>query len=73
MGQDDQQRAEKKRQRIAVGHRDEKCPECGGPLGSERVGSGQLANGVFCSLACIADFHKDYFHERARASNPSCN
>lgn len=64
-----------KERRIAAARQDETCPECGKPLpsGGERVGSGALADGVFCSLDCQAAFHEDYYRERARASNPPHN
>lgn len=64
-----------KQQLIADALRAEKCPECGRrlPPAAERVGSGALADGVFCGLGCQAAFHKEYFRERARASDPSQN
>ena len=49
------------------------CPNCGQALGPGRTGSGRLSDGVFCGLDCLAIFHKDYFDQRARASNPSQN
>jgi hypothetical protein len=69
---DDRERAEEKRRRIAEANPDS-CPQCGQPLGEDRIGSGRLADGIFCSLDCIAIFHEDYFRERARASRPSPN
>jgi hypothetical protein len=42
------------------------CPNCDKPLGEDRVGSGRLSDGVFCSLDCIAMFHHDYFSARIR-------
>ena len=32
------------------------CPNCGLPLGTKTVGSGSLADGVFCSLTCLSQF-----------------
>jgi ribosomal protein L37AE/L43A len=51
-----------KRQRIEDARRRDVCPECEKPL-TDRVGTGALADGVFCSLECQAKFHHDYFEE----------
>jgi hypothetical protein len=66
---------QEKERRIVEGHRTETCPECGKalPSAADRVGPGALADGIFCDLACQIAFHKDYYRERARASNPSQN
>jgi hypothetical protein len=61
---------EAKRRRISEANPD-RCPNCGQPLGTDRVGSGRLSDGIFCSLECLATFHDDYFDERARGSRPS--
>jgi hypothetical protein len=33
------------------------CPACHGEL-SQRIGSGKLDDGVFCSLDCYASWHR---------------
>lgn len=45
-----------KRDQIADARRRGICPNCGEQLGSERVGTGSLADGVFCSLGCLTKF-----------------
>jgi hypothetical protein len=40
------------------------CPNCGKPLGSGRVGTGSLVDGVFCSLGCLTKFDFDEGGER---------
>jgi hypothetical protein len=60
-----------KRARIEDARRRDVCPNCGEQLADERVGSGSLAAGVFCSLECLARFHADYFEERRDYGNPS--
>jgi hypothetical protein len=35
------------------------CPNCGEPLGNRQVGTGSLAEGVFCSLGCLSQFDFD--------------
>jgi hypothetical protein len=67
-----------KQQRIAEAAREESCPQCGRPLGrtpeeGHRIGSGRLADGVFCSLGCFAEFHADYLEERIEQGTPSRN
>lgn len=63
-----------KRDRIARGHDKGLCPNCWGLIEpGEGVGSGRLADGIFCGLDCQAAFHKDYYRERTRASNPRQN
>ncbi len=69
----DRESIEARERRIAEANRADQCPQCGRPLGPERVGSGVLSDGIFCSLGCQTAFHEDYFRERARASNPSRN
>ena len=66
---------EDKRARIEAAARKDVCPQRGRPLlpPPDRVDSGNLADGLFCSLECLGNFHEDYFRERARASNPSRN
>jgi hypothetical protein len=64
---------EGKQERIAAAAREGNCPECGCRLDRDRIGSGRLADGVFCSLDCLASFHVDYFESRRRASAPSEN
>jgi hypothetical protein len=49
------------------------CPQCGKPLAGDRVGTGSLADGVFCSLKCIAEFHSDYFEARRDWGTPTDN
>lgn len=56
-----------KRSRIAEAAAKDICPECGKPL-TDRVGTGSLVDGVFCSLNCQATFHHEYYLARARAS-----
>lgn len=45
-----------KQAQIADARRRGVCPNCGEPLGSERVGTGSLADGTFCSLGCLSRF-----------------
>jgi hypothetical protein len=45
-----------KQDRIEDARRRGVCPNCGAALGSERVGSGSVADGVFCSLGCLSEF-----------------
>jgi ribosomal protein L37AE/L43A len=61
-----------KRQRIEDARRRDVCPECEKPL-TDRVGTGTLADGVFCSLECQAKFHHDYFEERRDLGIPTDN
>jgi hypothetical protein len=49
------------------------CPECDAPLDEERVGSGALADGVFCNLDCQIRFHEDYYRERRDFGQPHNN
>jgi hypothetical protein len=49
------------------------CPQCGVALDNNRVGSGRLADGVFCSLGCMTTFHEDYYRERLDFGLPSDN
>lgn len=63
-----------KRRRIAEGREKGTCPNCGKAIQpGEGCGSGRLSDGIFCGLACQADFHEDYYRERIRASRPSPN
>ena len=62
-----------KRERIQGAAREGRCPECGGTLGHERIGSGQLADGIFCSLECFARFHEDYYRVRITHGTASLN
>jgi hypothetical protein len=63
-----------KKDRIARGHDQGLCPNCWSSIEpGGGVGSGRLADGIFCGLDCQAAFHKDYYRERARASNPPQN
>lgn len=39
------------------------CPTCQAPL-SSRIGSGRVADGVFCSLTCFAQWHQTRLIER---------
>lgn len=55
-----------KRAAIEEARRTETCPRCHKQLGDDRIGSGRLADGVFCSLDCQAKFHIDYYHERIK-------
>lgn len=49
------------------------CPQCGCPLGDGRVGSGATADGVFCGLDCMINFHEDYYRERLDFGHPTDN
>lgn len=69
----DRESIEARARRIAEANQADQCPECGRPLGPERVGSGAHRDGIFCSLECQAAFHEDYYRERIRASRPSQN
>ena len=67
-----------KEARIRDAAAEDRCPQCARPLGSSsaerrRVGSGRLADGVFCSLECFAAFHKDAYDERIANGVPSRN
>jgi hypothetical protein len=62
-----------KREQIEDARLREICPHCGKPLGDDRVGSGSLADGVFCSLACLSSFHDEYFQARRDYGTPSSN
>jgi hypothetical protein len=62
-----------KRKRISEGLEQETCPNCGKPLGRDRVGSGRHADGVFCSLGCQVTFHADYYDERRDWGSPGTN
>jgi hypothetical protein len=62
-----------KRKLIEEGLKHETCPNCGNPLGRDRVGSGRHADGVFCSLGCQAKFDADYYDERRDWGSPSSN
>jgi hypothetical protein len=62
-----------KRARIAAARGNDVCPNCGKPLGANRVGSGSYADGVFCSLEYLSTFHADYLEERRDYGNPSSN
>lgn len=58
-------------ERILLAARQDSCPQCLVSLGSERVGSGRLADGIFCSLDCLVAFHADYFEARVHHGVPS--
>ena len=62
-----------KRAQIEDARLREVCPRCGQPLGDDRVGSGSLADGVFCSLACLSSFHDEYFQQRRDLGTPTDN
>lgn len=63
-----------KRRRIARGHEEGSCPNCGNSIvRGEGCGSGRLSDGIFCGLECQATFHEDYYRERIRGSGPSPN
>jgi hypothetical protein len=51
------------------------CPACGRTLPPvpEPVGTGRLADGLFCGLDCLASFHDDYFEERRELGTPTDN
>jgi hypothetical protein len=50
------------------------CPRCGKPLErEERIGSGRVADGVFCSLGCYAEFHSEHLLERQQLGTPNPN
>lgn len=61
------------RQRIEAARNNETCPRCGRALPEDRVGTGRLADGVFCSLDCQVEFHAEYYEERIRNSRLSEN
>jgi hypothetical protein len=42
---------------VREGGEQARCPNCGKILDDKRVGSGQLAEGEFCSLGCMLAFH----------------
>lgn len=62
-----------KEERIASAADADRCPECGAPLGDSRVGSGRIADGIFCSLACLSTFHADHFELRRKHGFPTDN
>jgi hypothetical protein len=59
-------------ERIEEGRRNGTCPYCGEPVVNP-VGSGRLADGVFCKLEHVAAFYADYFKERVEQSTPRPN
>jgi hypothetical protein len=61
-----------KRAAVEHGARTATCPQCHQPL-TDRVGSGALRDGVFCSLSCFAEFHDDHFRERIKQGLSSPN
>jgi hypothetical protein len=61
-----------KEQRVRKAAEHDSCPQCGKSL-TDRVGSGRLSDGVFCSLNCMALFHDDYYRERISHATPSAN
>jgi hypothetical protein len=65
--------ASAKRRKIDEAREAGTCPNCGGPLGPDPVGSGRLSEGRFCGLDCQGAFYEDYYRERIRASRPSSN
>lgn len=62
-----------RRAAIEHGAKTATCPYCRQPLSGDRVGSGSLRDGDFCSLPCLAEFHDDYFRERIEQGLPSSN
>jgi hypothetical protein len=63
-----------KRRRIARGHEEGTCPNCGNVIEPGKgCGPGSLSDGIFCGLDCQAAFHEDHYRERIRASRPSPN
>lgn len=62
-----------KRARIEDARLREVCPNCGQPLGDDRVGSGSFADGVSCSLTCLASFHDEYFQQRRELGGSTDN
>jgi hypothetical protein len=53
-----------KRERIEKAGRDGRCPQCEKRLEQDRIGTGALADGTFCSIECLATFHDDYLQMR---------
>lgn len=64
---------DEKRKAIETALEREVCPNCGEALGRDRVGSGRLADGVFCSLGWQATFHEEYYARRRDWGSPSSN
>lgn len=62
-----------RKDRISAAATAGRCPECWGTLRADRVGSGRIADGIFCSLDCFSTFHAGYLLERAQASGTSRN
>jgi len=62
-----------KTERVGAAARQDRCPQCWSVLGSGRVGSGRLSDGVFCNLTCLSTFHARYFDERVKGAIPSEN
>jgi len=58
---------------IAAARAADTCPQCTREFDADRIGSGALADGIFCSLACMAPFHEDYYRERRAWGQPSEN
>lgn len=58
------QRSARKRRMVAVSPSPqpaepaERCAECARELGEQRLGTGKHADGLFCSLECLAIFHR---------------
>jgi hypothetical protein len=58
--------AEAKRRQIEAARRRGICPACGDPLPPPPapIGTGRRADGLFCSLDCLARYHEGYFEQR---------
>lgn len=67
-----------KAERIRAAAQEDRCPQCGEALGrtpeeGRRVGTGSFADGVFCGLECLSEFHGEYYSERIEHGLPSPN
>lgn len=64
-----------KRIRIEEARERGSCPACGKllPPPPAPVGTGRHADGLFCSIECLAGFHESYFEERRDFGTPTDN
>lgn len=44
------------RESLAVHRLAGECPQCAAPVGEDAYGTGRVADGLFCSLSCLADY-----------------
>jgi len=45
------------RVQLAAARLRNRCPMCGEPLGEAPYGTGRIADGSFCSLRCLSEYH----------------